>query len=156
MTQDEHLVSQVAAAFDVPETLVNPKATAATRDQKPPLHLLEHAADVEIARALATGAKKYGERNYQTIPISASVYAGAIRRHVGAWLDGEDVDPESGINHLAHVGANVHVLLDALKRGNFKDDRGPGEQTQAQRSNEIKSNGATITVPHVTGGRYGG
>ena len=27
---------------------INPKELAATRDQKPPLHLLEHAADVEI------------------------------------------------------------------------------------------------------------
>jgi hypothetical protein len=104
---------------------VNPKDLAAMRDKKPQLDLLEHAADVEIARVMATGAAKYGRKNYLTSPISVTVYGGAIRRHVGAWLAGEDLDPESGISHLAHIGANVHVVLAAMEAGTFTDDRDP-------------------------------
>lgn len=104
---------------------VNPKELAAQRDSKPPLDLLEHAAEIEIARALQTGASKYGRKQYLTVPILGSVYGGAIRRHVGVWLDGEDLDPESGLSHLAHVGANVHVLFGAMRTGVFTDDRLP-------------------------------
>lgn len=122
---------------------VNPKDIAATRDKKPPLHLLEYAADLEIARALATGANKYGRRNFITLPILATVYGGAIKRHIGAWLDGEDIDPESGFSHIAHIGANVHVLLSAISHDTFSDDRGPEEQSEVQKrlsdaSNNVK------------------
>lgn len=119
---------------------MNPKEAAQTRDRKPPLDLLEHAADVAISWALLDGADKYGKRNYQTIPISMRVYLAAIKRHVGAMLDGEDYAEDSGIHHLAHIGANVHILLSALSRGNVVDDRGPGEQTDEQKSREILSN----------------
>lgn len=119
---------------------VNPKDVAATRDNKPPLDLLEHVADIEIARVLFTGAKKYGRKNFHTIPISATVYGGAIRRHVGAWLDGEDLDPESGISHLAHIGANVHVLLAAMKAGMFMDNRAPDVRSDEQEARSTASN----------------
>lgn len=104
---------------------VNPKEAAALREGKPPLDLLEHAADIEIARVLATGAAKYGRKNFHTSPIKANVYGGAIRRHVGAWLDGEDLDPESGLSHIAHIGACVHVLFAAMSAGQFVNDRDP-------------------------------
>lgn len=104
---------------------VNPKDLAAVRDNKPRLDLLEHCADVQIAAAMADGARKYKKKNYRTTPIQGSVYGGAIRRHVGAWLAGEDIDPQSGLPHLAHIGANVHVLFGAMDAGCFIDDRGP-------------------------------
>jgi hypothetical protein len=100
---------------------VNPKTIAG--QVKPPLHLLEYAADVEIAMALADGARKYGRKNYLHSPIPAIVYGGAIRRHVGLWLAGEDVAEDSGIHHLAHVGAGIHIVFAALANGNFVDDR---------------------------------
>lgn len=124
-------------------TDMNPKDIAATRDQKPPLELLEHVADIEIARVLATGAKKYGKKNFRTIPIRADVYGAAIRRHVGAWLDGQDLDPESGMSHLAHIGANVHVMLAALDAGTFIDDRGPALRSAEQEERSSLSNRVT-------------
>lgn len=127
---------------------VNPKDIAATRDQKPPLHLLEHSADVEIAKVMAHGAEKYGRRNFYTIPILANVYGGAIRRHIGAWLMGEDIDPESGHSHLAHIGANIHVLFAAMQEGMFLDDRGPECQSEVQKrlSDASNSGGNVGTV----------
>lgn len=118
----------------------NPKAAAATRDQKPPLELLEHAADVEIARALKTGAVKYGQKNYHEVEIFAGTYGGAVRRHIGAWLDGEDIDPESGLSHIAMIGANVHVLLGAMAAGTFRDNRGPQPRTPEQQERSAASN----------------
>lgn len=128
---------------------VNPKDVAATRDGKAPLDLLEHVADLEISRALGTGAKKYGRKNFRTIPILATVYGGAVRRHIGAWLAGEDLDPESGLSHLAHIGANVHVLLAAIEAETFRDNRGPAERTDQQeelstRSNHFDSTGSRM------------
>lgn len=118
----------------------NPKDAAATRDQKPQLHLLEYAADCEIAQALANGAFKYGRKNFHTIPILANVYGGAIRRHVGQWLDGEDFDKDSGLSHLAHIGANIHVVFAAMSKGMFTDDRGPEERSEVQQRMSDASN----------------
>lgn len=103
--------------------IVNPKTIVAAT--KPPLHLLEYAADVEIAKALHNGAytKGYGRKNYLHSPIPATVYGGAIRRHVGQWLAGEDVAEDSGIHHLAHIGAGIHIVFATMANGNFVDDR---------------------------------
>jgi hypothetical protein len=92
---------------------------------KPRLDLLERAADEQIAQVMAEGARKYGLRNYTTKPMPARVIGAAIRRHTAAWLSGEDIDPDSGVSHLAHIGANVHVMLAAIEAGTFVDDRKP-------------------------------
>lgn len=102
--------------------VVNPKTAAGAA--KPPLHLLEHVADVEIARALGNGAHRYGRKNFYLSPVPASVYVGALRRHVGQWSAGEDCASDSGLHHLAHIGACIHVLFAAIEAGTFVDDRG--------------------------------
>jgi len=119
----------------------NPKVDAATRDGKAPLDLLENTADEAIAWALKDGATKYGKQNYRTIPIYMSTYAAAIRRHVGAWLDGEDDAADSGLHHLAHVGANLHVVFGAMDAGTLVDDRGPQERSPEQEARSTASNG---------------
>jgi hypothetical protein len=104
---------------------VNPKETQALRDDKPRLDLLEPAADEQIARALATGAERYGLRNFTESPIKARIYIGAIRRHVAAYLAGEEAAEDTGIHHLAHAGACIHVVLASIAAGTFVDDRQP-------------------------------
>jgi hypothetical protein len=133
----------------------NPKQYAATRDSKAPLDLLEGTAEEAIARALQTGALKYGKKNYRTIRIFASTYGAAIRRHIDAWNDGEEDDPESGLSHLAHIGANLHVLFGAMDAGTFEDDRGPQPRTEEQeeasaRSNAQHSASDELNITHVT------
>ena len=118
----------------------NPKEHAALRDAKPPLDLLEFPAMAEIAWAMKNGADKYGKANYQTIPISARVYAAACIRHLLQFLDGEDVAEDSGLHHFAHVGANVNIFFKALADGNLVDDRGPEGQTDDQRMRSDISN----------------
>lgn len=121
--------------------VVNPKQAAAFRDKKPPLDLIERDAMVELAWAMKNGADKYGVGNYRTVgTISARVYVAAIMRHAMAWLDRENLDPDSGINHLAHVMANVNVLYGAIAAGTFVDDRGPAKLTSEQQKNSDASN----------------
>ena len=101
----------------------NPKSGAAAC--KIPLHLVPPAAIHAIAEALADGARKYGPYNWRDQPVAASVYVGALRRHIDAWWDGEDCADDSALSHLSHLAACVAILNDAKACGVLIDDRPP-------------------------------
>jgi hypothetical protein len=91
---------------------------------KPRFELIPAVALFAIAEALTYGAKKYEADNYRKGGgLAWRRIFGAINRHAWAWLGGEDLDPESGLNHLAHMGAGVVMLLELVLTGNGKDDR---------------------------------
>ena len=69
------------------------------------------------------GAHKYGRFNWRLHEVSATVYYDAAMRHLMAWFDGEDLDPESGESHLAHVMACMAILMDAEANAKMKDNR---------------------------------
>jgi hypothetical protein len=69
------------------------------------------------------GSEKYGSHNWRKTGVCASTYVNAILRHLNAWRDGEDLDPESGISHIAHVACCCNILLDAEYCGKLQDDR---------------------------------
>lgn len=126
---------QIAAA--------NPKAAQALRDGKAPLDLIEHAAELEIAKVMHTGALKYGRRNYvhPDTRIYATTYIAAIRRHIGAYAAGETLDPDTDLSHLAHIGANINVVLAAMAAGTFVDDREGEAKAASAVSNQRHSGG---------------
>ena len=101
----------------------DPKAAAGAK--KAPLHLLPPCFNQAVAEVLNVGARKYGAWNWRDegAQYKASTYIGAIRRHLDAWMEGEDLDPEAGECHLAHIAASVAILLDAAHVGHFEDDR---------------------------------
>jgi len=70
------------------------------------------------------GAAKYGRFNWRQHMVSSTVYYDAAQRHLFAWFDGEDIDPESGLSHLAHVMACMNIILDAEKHSKLNDNRG--------------------------------
>ena len=47
----------------------------------------------------------------------------ATMRHLLAWMSGEDLDPESGLNHLFHAGASLNMLIWMLANKPEMDDR---------------------------------
>jgi len=94
-------------------------------DQKVQLQLLPPEFLVQVARALGHGAKKYGVRNWHLGKVECQTYLGAMLRHLMAWQDGEDLDRDSRVSHLAHVAASVAILLDAAKVGTLVDNRPP-------------------------------
>ena len=69
------------------------------------------------------GADKYGPFNWRLTGVCASTYVHAILRHLNAWRNGEDTDPESGRSHIAHVACCCNILLDAAACGTLDDDR---------------------------------
>lgn len=100
---------------------VNPKDLLGLK--KPPLRLVPAAAIIYMSRVMALGAEKYGPYNWRTKKIRRTVYLEAAMRHMIQALDGEDLDPESGMPHEAHAAACMGILLDALATGNLVDDR---------------------------------
>jgi hypothetical protein len=90
---------------------------------KPQLHLIPKVALEEQAKALKCGADKYGEANWRQNNVCQSTYVSAMMRHIAAFQDGEDLDPESGASHLGHVMAGCAIILDAKKSGTLVDDR---------------------------------
>lgn len=106
---------------------VDPKGEAGSK--KAPMWLLPHHAKESTAWVIGLGAKKYGPWNWRDTRVCASTYLSAIQRHLGAWEEGKDPDPESGQSHLAHIIANCVILLDAQKHNCLDDDRPIHRQT---------------------------
>lgn len=111
---------QESAVAEVPDS-GNPKD--AIGDTKPQLHLVPAALTIEVARAMEDGARKYGPYNWRENPVRMTVYLSAIERHLAALKDGENVTRDSGVKHLAAIGANVAILLDSEALGVLIDDR---------------------------------
>ena len=57
--------------------------------------------------------------------MRASVYVDALGRHLGAWWEGQDIDPDSGLSHVTKAIACLVVLRDSMQQGNWQDDRPP-------------------------------
>lgn len=73
------------------------------------------------AEALTMGANKYGARNWMK-GLTVSSILDSLNRHLLEYEKGIDIDPESGLSHLSHIGANLMMLMHFT--GNEKwDDR---------------------------------
>src|SRR5271169_145688 len=79
----------------------------------------------EIGLALFEGARKYRRHNYRVAGVRASVYYDACLRHLMAWWEGENLDPDSGLSHVTKAIAGLCVLRDSMLIGNWNDDRPP-------------------------------
>ena len=89
---------------------------------KAPMSLLSREALEQTALVLEFGRKKYAAHNWRkgfewSRPLSAAM------RHILAFQDGEDKDPESGLSHLAHAAACIMFLLEFEKTHKELDDR---------------------------------
>lgn len=83
---------------------------------KPPIDLLPSRPLVAIAEILAFGAVKYQPHNWRKGLPWPDTYS-SLQRHLLAWNDGEDLDPETGESHLAHAGCQLLFLLDYVITG---------------------------------------
>lgn len=76
----------------------------------------------QLAEHYGRGAQKYAERNWQGgYPWSLSF--DALCRHLYKWWDGEDIDPETGSNHLVAVAWHAFALLEYSETHKEMDDR---------------------------------
>ncbi len=92
---------------------------------KVPWSVLPLRVIAELGLALLEGALKYGRHNYRVSGVRASVYFDAANRHLGAWWEGQDIDPASGLSHVTKAMASLTVLRDSMMQGNWVDDRPP-------------------------------
>lgn len=79
----------------------------------------------EIGVGMLEGALKYGRHNYRPAGVRASVYIDATMGHISQWVEGEDLDPDTKINHITKAICSLMVLRDGMLEGNFIDDRPP-------------------------------
>ena len=103
------------------EKPTNPKDMIATN--KVPFHLWPETASAYGAMGFLDGALKYGRSNWRHAGVKASIYYDAARRHLNAWFEGEDNDPQSGVPHLGHALACIAILVDAVEAKKLNDDR---------------------------------
>lgn len=101
---------------------MRPKTAVKHDAGKPSLGLIPRTAMVAEARVLDFGAKKYGRDNWRK-GMDHSRMSDAALRHLFAYLDGEDIDPESGLPHLAHARCCLGFLIEYGEKKLGKDDR---------------------------------
>ncbi len=89
---------------------------------KTPLELLPFEALEEIGKVLEFGAQKYAANNWRE-GFKWTRLVGSCLRHLFQWARGIDIDPETGLSHLAHAGCNIVFLISHEKNGYGEDDR---------------------------------
>jgi hypothetical protein len=80
----------------------------------------------EINKVLEFGARKYSSDNWRNgSGFSWTRVLSSLLRHTFSWCRGEDLDKESGLSHLAHMGCNVIFLIyyNRYKHRYNNDDR---------------------------------
>jgi len=103
-----------------------PSATIKHDAGKPALHLLPFDALVEVSRVLAHGAGKYSAHNWRGGMAWSRLLRAALG-HLFAWAGGQDLDPESGLSHLAHAVCCVLFLISYAETSGGEDDRYKGQ-----------------------------
>lgn len=90
---------------------------------KPRLELIPGDVQLECGKVYSFGAEKYAPNNW-ALGISWLRQIGAAERHIQKWKQLEDLDPESGINHLAHAIVDLQMALAyQLRKQDRFDDR---------------------------------
>lgn len=101
----------------------NPKDAVGVK--KVPLSTVPAEVLMEIGLGMLEGARKYGRHNYRVVGVRASVYYDAAMRHLMAWWEGEDNDPDSDLNHITKALCTLVVFRDAMLNQKLEDDRPP-------------------------------
>lgn len=104
----------------------NPKDSIGVK--KVPFSTVPSPVIAEVGLAMLEGALKYGRHNYRAIGVRTSVYYDAALRHLTAFWEGQEIDPDSGLPHIVKAMACLVVLRDSQMIGNCVDDRPPSHK----------------------------
>ena len=99
-------------------------------DDKLRIELVPPELIYAVAHVLTYGARKYAPNNWLG-GMDWSRLMGSVERHYYAWKTGEDVDPESGLSHLAHAATDLAFLITYAKRELGNDDRRKTQEEKA-------------------------
>ena len=84
---------------------------------KPEVSQLDPRFIIELAGLMTKSAKKYGKFNWALGQEFHTPYDSA-QRHLMKFMSGEDVDDESGLNHLIHAAANIMIMWTSQRLNN--------------------------------------
>lgn len=96
-------------------------------NNKAPLHLIPPEVLPSIANVFKYGAEKYSANNWRKdidVTTWGRTYS-SLQRHLNSFWSGEDVDPESGLQHIDHALTQLIILkMQTLETTNSEmDDR---------------------------------
>ena len=134
-SQPDVIKSFLEDAYEMPPRLVPPSNYSSLKEEKQSgtkhdegkadLSLLPRVGLEAEARALMFGEKKYGRYNY-TMGFDSHRLVAAAMRHIVAYQDGEDLDQESGLSHLAHAKACLAMMIHCISIDTLRDTRRKG------------------------------
>lgn len=116
--------SEIRAEREAPRAKRQTRGEAGVKyDQgKPDYSLLTSAMLEPMTQALMYGERKYARGNFRAGFQNVRLTSAAMR-HILAYLNREDNDPESGVSHLGHAMAALAMLLDNIAEGVSTDVR---------------------------------
>jgi hypothetical protein len=85
----------------------------------------------DVVKILTFGAEKYSPNNWKSVTPFNDRYYAALMRHVVAWRNGEEIDPESGLSHLSHAMCNL-VFLSWYEKNKINGSKGQSSDEQLQ------------------------
>jgi len=91
-------------------------------DTKDKWSLVDFKALRSMVKVLEYGVGKYDAHNWKKgLPYTDTMES--MLRHIYAFLDGEDIDPESGLPHTGHIMCNAMFLSYYYEYMKNMDDR---------------------------------
>lgn len=93
--------------------------------------LLPMSTLVAIGEVLEYGARKYKPNNWR-LGLNWSDTMASLLRHLFAFHEGQDLDPETGLPHLAHAGCQLLFLLEYYLTGTGEDDRWSSQEDHSE------------------------
>lgn len=81
---------------------------------KPPISLVPPEILIACAKIRAYGRDKYHAPNNWVL-VEKERYVDAMMRHLCAYLEGETLDPESGLPHIWHAACNMSFIIEMEK-----------------------------------------
>lgn len=95
----------------VPKQATDDDQSAKADKGKLELSLVNTQLVKAVAEVRMYGTEKYGDsENWRK--VEPKRYVDALYRHLLAYIEGNEVDEESGLSHLAHMACNISFLLD--------------------------------------------
>jgi hypothetical protein len=95
---------------------------------KPKMSLVPLRAMWEVGKVMSFGAQKYAAYNWKG-GIKYTRLSDAALRHIIEFIEGEDMDSESGLHHLAHAACCITMLLEMTMDRPDLDDRYKGNES---------------------------
>ena len=84
--------------------------------------LVPQSSLIPMVQVLEFGAKKYGAYNWVK-GLSIRETCESLKRHLDAFMEGEDIDSDSGLSHIGHIQCNALFLSWMMENRKDLDDR---------------------------------